>query len=154
MAPLDEAVRDLVRRVLSNPDVIMHEAERQKQDGGRAIMAERAAVDRLLADVIVKQRNATTAILALNDEDAAPVRDALRFLSEQRTGLEAEREVLEGRAAVEDEGRERLAAFGEWARRVSGNLDILSYDERRRMAPQALGVTVDIFQIDDQNHPR
>ena len=58
--------------------------------------AERAAVDRLLADVIAKQRNATTAILALNDEDAAaPVRDALRFLSEQRKGLEAEREVLE-----------------------------------------------------------
>jgi site-specific DNA recombinase len=153
-APLDEAVWDLVRRVLTDPDVITHEVERQKHDGGQVTKAERAAVDRLLADVIAKQRNATTAILALNDEDAAaPLRDALRFLSEQRKGLEAERAALEHRAAIEVEGRERLAAFGEWAQRVSGNLDILSYDERR-MALDALGVTVDIFQVDDQNHPR
>jgi site-specific DNA recombinase len=143
-----------VRRVLTDPDVITHEVERQKHDSGQTMQAERDAVDHLLADVIVKQRNATAAILALDDEDAAaPVREALRFLSEQRKGLEAERAVLEGRATVEDAGRERLAAFGEWARRVSGNLDILSYDERR-MALDALGVTVDIFQVDDQHRPR
>jgi site-specific DNA recombinase len=153
-APLDEAVWILVRRVLTDPDIIAQEIARTKSGIANTVESERAAIERLLADVIAKQRNAAKAIVALGDEEiAAPVRDELRLLGERRKGLEAELGVLAQRTASILDDESRLIAFGEWADRVSVNLDKLTYDERR-MALEALAVSVDVFQVDDTNHPR
>src|SRR5215207_7881052 len=99
-APLDKAVWGLVRRVLTDPDVITREIARTKTDSANTTELERAAIERLLADVRAKQRNAAKAIVALDDEEiAAPLRDELRFLGERRKGLEAELGALIQRAA-------------------------------------------------------
>jgi site-specific DNA recombinase len=153
-APLDEAVWTLVRRVLTDPDIIAQEIARSKSDIVSTVESERAAIKRLLADVVAKQRNAAKAIVVLDDEEiAAPVRDELRLLGERRKGLEAELGVLAQRTASRLDDESRLVAFGEWAYRVSVNLDKLTYDERR-MALEALAVSVDVFQVDDADHAR
>ena len=52
----------------------------------------RAAIDRLLADAIAKQRYAAKAIVALGDEEiAAPIRDDLHLLGKRRNGLRVRR---------------------------------------------------------------
>lgn len=153
-APLDEAVWKLVQRVLTDPDVIAQEVARTKTENATTIESERAAIERLLEDVAAKQRNAARAIVALGDDDiAAPLRDELRLLSGSRKALEAELGALTQRAASIRDDESRLMAFGEWAHRVSVNLDQLTYDERR-MALEALAVSVDVFQVDDADHPR
>jgi site-specific DNA recombinase len=151
-AHVDAHMWALVRRVLSDPDVIAAEVARQKREETGGLGAERDAVHRLLADVIAKQKNAASAILALDDA-AAPVREALRALAERRKALEEERDVLDRRATTAAEDRERFAAFGDWARRVGANLDMLTYDEQR-LTLEALAVTVDVFPLHDAGHPR
>lgn len=153
-ARIDAQVWELVRRVLSDPDVIAKEVARQEQKGTGTLDAERGAIQRLLDDVANKQKNAANAILELGDEDAAaPVCEALRNLGERRKALEEERAVLERRATTAAEDRERFAAFGAWAQRVSANLDTLSYEEQR-LALEALAVSVDVFPVHDSEHPR
>jgi site-specific DNA recombinase len=153
-APLDEAIWDLVCRVLTDPEIIAREIARTKSDIANTVESERAAIERLLTDVIAKQRNAAKAIVALDDEEiAAPVRDELGLLGERRKSLEAELGALTQRAASILDDKSRLIAFSEWAHRISVNLDHLTYDERR-MALEALAVSVDVFQVDDADHPR
>jgi site-specific DNA recombinase len=154
VSTLDANVWDLVCRVLRDPNIIAAEVARQEQDDTRGVEADCVAVERLLADVIAKQTNAASAIVALSDEDAAaPVRDMLRALAERRKELEAEKEALDKRRASKAGDRKRLVAFGAWAERVAANLDTLTYDERR-MALEALGVAVEVYQVNDETHPR
>ncbi len=154
VSTLDADVWNLVTRVLRQPELIAAEVARQKRDGVSGVEADRAAVERLLADVTAKQKNAARAIVALGDEAAAaPVRDMLHALAERRKELETERDTLNQRRAREIDDSDRLAAFGMWAERVVANLDTLTYDERRT-ALDALGVAVEVYQVNDQQHPR
>ena len=116
-AQIDGPVWKLVCQVLSDPEVIAAEVARQEREGVGTLETERATVQRLLADVVAKQKNAANAILALDDEGAAaPVREALHALAERRKALEEERDALDRRAALSADDRSRFAAFGAWAR--------------------------------------
>jgi site-specific DNA recombinase len=153
-APLDKAVWDLVCRVLTDPGIVAQEVARVRNDGANSIDSEYAAIERLLADVTVKQRNAAKAIIMLDDADvAAPVRDELRLLGERRKGLEAELGALKQRADAMHDDEARLLAFSDWAQRIGSNLGALTHSERR-MALEALAVSVDVFQVEDAEHPR
>src|ERR1044071_2146235 len=71
----------------------------------------------------------------------------LATLAEQRTVLSAERASFAARATAAEVDRQKLLDLDQWRRRVAGNLDNLSYQERR-MVLDALGVTVRLYGAD------
>jgi hypothetical protein len=130
-----------------DPGIITAELYRLSEDDPTE--ADLAAVDRAL-DHMRRQRANLVGNLALVDEDtAAVIREQLAAVSQQVRSLEAERQQILERQQARREAASRLGELEAWCRTVAANLGSMTY-ERRRLALDALGVTVTIWHADQR----
>ncbi len=143
---LDSAVWRRVEAVLTRPDIIAAEVARRRcQD---PFAAELVVIDRRLAEIATRRQRLARAVAALDDEEtSAPLLQEAKALAEQKQVLAAEREHMATLRAESQADDDRLATLAAWCARVAGNLDTLSYQERR-MVLEALGVAVKLFRAD------
>lgn len=140
---LDTAVWQRVEDVLTKPDVIARELERQCEAGPEAV--DLAAVDRRLATVARRQANLIDQLADLGADVAALVRGKLGDLDAERAALLSERGDLERRQQSREQARQRLRDVQAWCARVASRLDTFTYAEKRD-ALLALGVQVRVWR--------
>jgi len=149
---LDEAVWERVEAILTRPEIVADELARLQADDPTA--ADLAAVDRLLQQVDRQRANLTQAIGLTDDPDAvAALMAELERVAARRRQLEAEREGILHRREAWEAARANLADLMSWCERVAERLGELTY-EQRRLALDALGISVQVFQAKDPDNPR
>ena len=145
-ARLDADVWRRVRLILTQPELIADELARTCEDD--PTLADLAAIDHRLELVERRQSNLVRRLALIDDEDtAALVAVEVNALASQKRQLETERAMLAGRLVDRQLAREQLADLEAWCRRVSTNLDTLTYAERRQVL-DALGIQVRLLNID------
>lgn len=145
---LDGTVWAEVKAFMTRDEIMSHAVQQRR--GEDAFVEEIAALDRRLAEIARQRTNLARAVATLNDEEiAAPLLTELMALGEQRKALTAERETLVAQATAAEVDRQKLMDLDRWRRRVAGNLDRLTYQERR-MVLEALGVMAYVYKADHQ----
>jgi site-specific DNA recombinase len=140
---LDGDVWQRVRAVLTDPNLIADELGRLGEND--PTVADIAAIDLRLAEVDRKQANLVRRLAMIDDEDtAALIAVEVKALASQRRELKSERSVLELRSTSRQATQAKLEGLEAWCRRVSTNLDTLSYADRRQVL-DALGVQVRLY---------
>jgi site-specific DNA recombinase len=143
---IDTAVWTRVEAVLTKPDVIAGELARLHQEDPTT--ADLQTIDRALAEIVKKQSNLARALALLDDDAAsAPLVAELQALSNHKRSYEAERATILTRRAAWTLAQDRLADLTRWCTGVAAKLGDLGYQERR-LALEALGVSVQVFKAD------
>ncbi|ACZ39651.1 recombinase family protein [Sphaerobacter thermophilus] len=149
---LDAAVWERVEAILTRPEIVAEELARLQTDDPTA--ADLAAVDRLLQQVDRQRANLTQAIGLTDDPDAvAALMAELERVAARRRQLEAEREGILHRREAWEAARANLADLMSWCERVAERLGELTY-EQRRLALDALGISVQVYRASDPDYPR
>lgn len=145
---LDNAVWEIVEAVLTSPEQIAAEVDRQ--EALDTIKDDIVALDRRIAD-IEKQRTRLARAVATLDDDLAmePLLNELQILATQARALASERADLANIATNRAAHRKRIEGLMKWCSRVAENLPKLTYDEKR-LALEALGVTVKVYRADHE----
>ena len=150
---LDPAVWDGVCEILRDPTIIAKAVAVQRSDGG--LERELTTVERRLAALVNKHQTGTKRLLIVDDATADTLADDLRALGAEMRGVEAERDDLHRRIADAAADTARLRSLSEWCQTVAGNLDSLTYDDRR-LALATLGVRVHVHctgSVTEQGRP-
>jgi hypothetical protein len=151
---LDPAVWDGVREVLIDPAIIFHALCTHHDDGG--VARELAAMERHRQTIIDKQQRIARAVTTLDDEAAAaPLLVELQTLATSKTATEQECDRLRQRVADAAADTAQVRTLMGWCQTVAGNLDGLTYDEKR-LALTVLGVHVRVYRpgsVDQQGRP-
>ena len=143
---LDHAAWERVEAVLTRPEIIAAEVERQRADNPAA--DNLAALDGRLVAIEGRRQRAARAVVALDDDEAAaPLLAELTSLAAQKRELENERATVSMLRDGWEADRTRLADLAAWCERVAGNLPHLTYGEKRD-ALTALGVQVRVWRMD------
>jgi site-specific DNA recombinase len=128
---LDAALWAKVCEVLRDPDLIarevaaMHETEAPGSDLLATIDRQMAEMDRRIAN---KRRFAEQVD---DDQERAELAAEVAQLRRDRRVLESERRGVEARAAGWHAQEQGLTQAVDWCQRVAGNLDALTFEERR-----------------------
>jgi site-specific DNA recombinase len=143
-AKLDAAVWHVVEELLTEPEAVLRQLEEQRQED--PVAASLTAVEQRLQQVQMRQANAARALTLLEgDESAAsPMIEQLRLLGQERDQLEREAGELRRQQQYWAAAQWQTQDLARWCRQVATNLTRLTYDERR-LALQALGVSVEVF---------
>jgi len=145
-AILDRAVWERVETILTDPDVIRAEVERQR--GTDPTTDDLAAVVGRLATMEGRRRKLARAVADLDDaESSEPLLAELSSLAAQKRALEAERVNLTAVQAGWEADQCRLADLAAWCSLVVNNLPTLSYAAKRD-ALVALGVQARVWRVD------
>ena len=147
VGPLDGAVWARVEAVLSDPTVIATEAERLRRDDPTT--QDLAVIARQLGGLSRRQASVAQAVAMLdgNPDALAPLVGQLDALGKQRHALEVERTEVEARREGWLAAQARLDGAQDYCRRVAASLGSLTFADRR-LALEALGVTVRLFRAD------
>ena len=145
---LDGAVWSRVVEVLRDPEIIAGEVARL---GDRqAATANLDSLDRRIAELVKRQAKVARLVTSLDDEDAAaPLVHELRSLAGQKRQLGGERDRLIAQEEVSACDAQRLSDLAAWCERVTANLALLGYDEKRRVL-DALAVDVRVWRADHE----
>ncbi len=143
---LDPAVWAIVEQVLLDPDIIAREvAHRKDQD---PFEPDIKSLERRLQGIDRRQQRLARLIASLEDDDAeAPLVAELKQLGQEARELRSEHQRLTVQAGARDADTETLASLMSWCERVSTNLRVLTYKEKRLIL-EALGVSVRVFRVD------
>ncbi len=144
---LDAAVWARVEAILTDPSTVAAEVERLRRDDPTA--ADLEMIDRQLAGLARRQASVAQAVAMLdgNLEALAPLVAQLDAIGKQRQAVERERVAIEDRQTGWRVAQARLAGAADYCRRVAASLRLLTFAERR-LALEALGVSVRVFRAD------
>ena len=145
---LDAAVWTRVRGIIIDPTTVAKELERLRHADPTG--EELASVQRLIDDINRQQANLARAIALLEDPHAsAPLVAQLASLSNRRKALEQERDSVQERRASWFAAQANLENLEQWSKTVADRVDELTW-EQKRLALNALNVTVDIYPAGSQ----
>ncbi|MDP9372986.1 MAG: recombinase family protein [Chloroflexota bacterium] len=142
-AEVDADIWRRVRAILEDPAIIEREVAKRRQADPTA--ADRAAVERGLADIARQQGNLARTLALIEDEDStAPLLAELAALGERKRALLADREALAARHEAWRQAQLSLDGIEAWCRKVGRGLEHADY-ARKRKALTALGVRVPLY---------
>jgi site-specific DNA recombinase len=128
--------------------LIAQEVERRRENDKTA--ADSATLERRVREIATRQAKLARLASALEDEDAAaPLLHELRSLARQKRDLEAEQRRLACLAGSEASDINRLTDLAAWCQRVTSNLELLTY-EQKRLVLDALGVQARVWKTDHE----
>lgn len=143
---VDADIWGRVKAILGDPAIIVRELARRRQSDPTA--ADRAAVERALADVDRQQANLARTLALIEDEDSTtPLLGELATLGTRKRALLAERETLAARHEAWRRDQLSLDGIEAWCRKVGQGLEHADY-ARKRKALTALGVRVPLYAAD------
>lgn len=143
---LDKLVWNKAYEILTNPDIIRQEIERQRDQD--PTIDDLAANERMLSQVDKQQKMTAHAVAMLDNEDAAePLIARLEQLAERKRGLVEERERIERNRQAWQQAQANLDSIEEWCATVTFNLEAMTY-EQRRLALDVLGFRAAIYRKD------
>jgi site-specific DNA recombinase len=146
VADLDAAVWDKIATRIKTRGLIAAEVARVRQQN--PVEADLTALDRRLADIAKGQARLARSIAAVEDDDAAaPLQAELKALAAQKRRLDADRASLVVQQDAWQATKDRLAALDTHCRRVAGNLETMTYAEKRDLLT-ALDVRVLLYRAD------
>lgn len=153
-AMIDGPVWDRISEILRDPAIVAREVAVHREDGG--LDRELVSLRERIARVSNKQTRVAQAIAEVDDPSAAaPLYTELKTLASSKHQLELEYQSHQKRIADANADDAKLQSLADWCERVSGNLDDLTYDEKR-LALEALGVQVRVWRkgaVDPQGQP-
>lgn len=146
---LDAAVWQSIQQILTEPEIIAAELERQRWTEPNA--ADLAGLNRTLAGLDRQMRTLIEqlSIVPVGSSVADLVLDKLRSLEEQRNRLNTEQAAAEDQVEDWRTRRSQVVNVIERCRRVAKRIEHLSYEERRE-AVFMLGVKVNVWP---KSHP-
>ncbi|MGC4193199.1 MAG: recombinase family protein [Thermomicrobiales bacterium] len=144
---LDAQVWQQVREIVTNPDIVKLELERQRVSD--PTVGDLESVERRLGELRRKQVNLVKRLATVDDMVADLVQQELAVLTEQVRPLERERETLLAIRTGWMHSEEQLTGLTEWCDKVADELDNLTYDEKR-MALTALGISARLWKSDHE----
>lgn len=140
---LDDEVWQMVKTVFTRPDLIKQRLEMRDDDPHAA---ERALLERVVADIEQKESSIATGLRTLTNASVIEslVVD-LNELGERRQALSTELAALEASRRQWEARREQAESILRWAARIGAKLgEAVSYKTKRDML-HALGVTVHVY---------
>jgi site-specific DNA recombinase len=142
---VDGAVWDRVCGVLRDPAMIERELGKHRNGGG--LDRDLAAIDARLETNATRRTRLVRALADLDDDaDIAEVKAQLRLLADTAKTLDADRADLMRRIADVDADRDRVRTLTDWCEHFGAKLAMATY-EQKRMALEALGVSVRVFRV-------
>lgn len=145
---LDAIVWEKVVALVTRPEVVLAELEKQREDDPTA--ADLDALTSALDAVRKKQANLGRAVAVLDDaEAAAPLLAELKALGDRKRHLEAEREALRQRQARWQASQDHLLDLQGWVETVAANVHELTYRQKRDLLA-ALDVNVTLYRADHE----
>lgn len=143
---LDSAVWEKIAAIVMEPDTIAAELERLRADDPTE--ADLTGLERALQQVVRKQANIGRSVALIDDADAAaPLIAELKTLAARKRELEKERGAILARQASWRAAQDHLADMQAWITAVAGNLDGLTYQQKRDLL-SALDVRVKLYRMD------
>jgi site-specific DNA recombinase len=140
---LDAAVWGKVTTILTDPDVVARELERLQGDDPTE--RELESVDRSVRDIERRQTNLAQQMSLIDDPDAsAPLVVEIKQLAAHLKTLRNEREEIVRQQDIRQNVLVQLGDLRAWCRQVAGQLEMLTYDEKRD-ALLALGIEVKVY---------
>jgi hypothetical protein len=125
---LDQAAKQLARRIYEHPEAIAEQAELHRQNDPTE--ADLAVVEQTLAELERQQQSLALVAAQISDPDAAaPLALRLEQLAQQKRQAQQDRADLLGRRAGWEASRQFLDSFTSLASRVSARLDAFDHDE-------------------------
>lgn len=139
-----------VKEIVTRPDLVRR-WHRIKIAAGTDLAADLEGHDRRLAEIATRQAKIARAVALLDDADAAaPLVADARLLAQERRDLEAEREEVARRAQAWQGEVARWDVMADWCETVEGNLETLTYQERRDLMT-LLGVRVTVYRAGERD---
>jgi site-specific DNA recombinase len=140
---LDDAVWQHVESLLTDPERITHELEKQRAENHLA--DDLAAIERRLAEIVKQQGTLARRVAVIDDDDAAaPLLGELKQLSAQKQALMTDRTRLQASITGWEAAQTRMRDLVDWCRKVATRLDTVDYDTKR-LALYTLNVQVCIY---------
>lgn len=146
---LDGLAWEKVREVVSRPEIIREELEKQRDEDPTA--DDLAALDRLMTELTRKQTNLVKRLADVDDMVAGLVQKELGLITDQLRRLQSDRDNLEQQHHMWVETQDWASGLEDWCVRVADNLEQFDYDERR-LALRALGLEARVWSTN--HNPR
>lgn len=141
---IDRAAWEQVRKLLLQPAIIESELEKLSTEDPTA--AERAGLEKRLADIERQRSNLTRGIAMIDDRDVASgLLVELQGLTHRKREVESEIQALAERHRLWSATQVDLRSLRDWRLDASANLDDLTYEEKRLLL-DLLGLQIEVWK--------